>query len=182
MSHKGKRHRKAAQKKLANVKEIKCLNSPQVCQFLRNSNSSGPILRKSMLTGKDFKSFHGWLILEQTGTLYPRYSEWGLLLLEWTKIMLSLTQGAGCRVGGGGGVVKCLQARSESQSEETDYNLKHSEEVTVGHFQIWMGSKLPKWQGLKFFSRSPPLFLVPKQFYPISCAFPSCGFYKKQRV
>lgn len=49
-------------------------------------------------------------------------------------------------------------------------------------FQIWMGSKLPKWQGLKFSSKSPPLFLVPKQFYPISFAFPSCGFYKKQHV
>lgn len=117
MSHgsKRKRHRKATQEKLANVKEIKCLNSSQVCQFLSNSNSSGPILRMSKLTGKDFKSFHGWLILEQTGTLYPEYSEWGLLPLEWTKIMLSLTQDLGHGKQGGGGrrVVECLQAHSE---------------------------------------------------------------------
>lgn len=29
-------------------------------------------------------------------------------------------------------------------------------------------------------SKSPPLFLVPNQFYPFGFAFPSCGFYKKR--
>lgn len=70
------RHGKAAQKQLANVKERKCLNSYQACSFLMKSDSSGPILRMSTVTGRDSKSFHGWLILEWTGSLYFGYCEW----------------------------------------------------------------------------------------------------------
>lgn len=37
-------------------------------------------------------------------------------------------------------------------------------------------------QDLRFSSKSPLLFLVPKQFNPFCFAFPSCGFFKKQHV
>lgn len=130
----------------------------------------------SMLPGKDFKSFHSWLILEQTGSLYFGYCEWDRLRFGGTEIMFPLSY-------------TCWEASISSGTLRAKVNKPIKSKIEWRENRRTLSDKdgkinLPCDRILNCLqSLSPLLFLVPKQFYPFCFfAFPSCGVYKKQHV